>query len=436
MSLKPGDTKKLEQVEVQSGWESSTGNSVLEKVKDFIWNPGRMITHFGIYFCGLWLGIAYVLSTTLSFVFSPWTISPWRVCIGMLLAVGLMLPQDVRHKMSLLWKAQFRCEPGPQSLDPKYGVGSGLEYEEKTLIFVRHGQSKGNVLIENASYMYRKDKSVLTCWQILLQHFWAELKLLFTSDSQIIDPQLTSKGIKEAKALAEFIAKSQQNPPDWLAGGVAFACSYLRRAAATALISVCSLLEADPAGPPVVVVPDLAEVSWCPDTIPLAKPRCPPSPKWDDAKAEVALCRRLFAEHYKQPVPAKEAGRPQFEKYLPQFFSWTEPTVMLFSHSTHIQVFFQTFLPRPAGVKQGPGFANTFPKPDPNAGLGFRLQYERMPTGSAVLMKVRREKRAEGEHFYVEPSSVQMIFDPSGKYPCSLDLDACAPSSQPSKQER
>jgi len=244
-------------------------------------------------------------------------------------AIFLILSKDKVSKADLKRAAAAHAAAAPR----------GPPLKTVRIIFMRHGESVWNYVFNRGfqpSFLLR-----------LLATTLKELYLIPWEDSAYIDSPLSELGVQQCTALQRFLRKPCLDPraqKDYDAvtrgEGSLLVSSHLRRAAATALVSLSDRLAKS--REPVHLHSSCQEISRNFDTLSLTPSACAPkfgsdlaleiSPNFD------AACNR----------GNKSLSFGGYDRLL-DFAQWAadrpEPTIIITGHSLWFRSFFQVFLP-------------------------------------------------------------------------------------------
>lgn len=272
--------------------------------------------------------------------------------------------------------------------DIQFNEEDVVERKEKTLIFLRHGESTWNVT-------FNRSKNPIYFIPRLLFSGAHELYLLLTGtrDSWFYDAPLSHEGIEQSIQLSKVLAKLPEkdntnrilhiiNKTEGLDVEPSIVVSSnLRRSLSTAIISLDSRIKRTEES--FFVHHSLQEISRNPDTLSITPAKTQPLPSWIEHGYPLDIPKtyekHLHVEGNTGNKTATSTGKARLNEFNEWVFnSIDEEYVIVSGHSLWFRHYFREFLP--AAVNH-PGKT----KKIHNSGLiSLRVIYRRLKDGSLV----------------------------------------------------
>jgi len=219
--------------------------------------------------------------------------------------------------------------------------------ESKQIIFVRHGESKWNLVFNkgfNSSFPGR-----------LFNALAEEFSEITTLDSVFVDSPLSEEGCDQAKGLAKFIEGNTDEGIGAIVKGIGegdsvIVSSNLRRALSTTTIAFWDRLQRTQEK--ILILSSLQEITFNIDGVALAKAQGYPELAHEELHAvemtkETFVPERIYnALENDGDKPVNSVGISRIREFCAWCFERDEQTIIVGGHSLYFRFFFETFLPK------------------------------------------------------------------------------------------
>jgi len=263
----------------------------------------------------------------------------------------------------------------PNKLDDPASLSECQNVVKKTVIFIRHGESKWNEVFNKGKGVKRFFTAGFFI-RLFSAMFWETIDAV-SGDSVFLDSPLSQEGIDQAQSLADFIEKKEQDPDEkvekyrqiLMGEGESIVCtSNLRRAIATTTIGLWPRFRKG--GEQIHVLSTLQESSRNVDTMALSRPDSVPplSVTQTTLGNEFDTSKVYITSENKGNKPICQKGKTRMFEFCDWVFNSNGSSVVIAGgHSLWFRNFFKSFLPhasshpaKKAKIKNGGAVAFTF----------------------------------------------------------------------------
>lgn len=253
-------------------------------------------------------------------------------------------------------------KPSDPSIAMEPAIKEG-KVEQKTIIFIRHGESTWNETFNKGSH---RSLIVFIVGYIpnLIKAILYECYLVVTGkiDSWFYDSPLSHLGLGQANDLGNFLAKppteaATMKEKEMLAilrgdkGSPTskIVCSNLRRAISTVAAGFRDRLSRK-TSESIIIIPSLQEISRNPDTLSITPPQTLVTPSWIEKESTIADFQQIYAKQCDVSLhtgnkPINTNGLIRMKEFCKYAFEQEVDVLICGGHSIWFRSFFRTFLP-------------------------------------------------------------------------------------------
>jgi len=288
-----------------------------------------------------------------------------------------------------------------KTIDREISPSDVIEEKQKTLIFLRHGESTWNVT-------FNRSKNPIYFIPRLLHAGAYEVYLLLTGkrDSWFYDSPLCHEGIEQSKELANYLqtlpSVNQENlilhiinkteGVNDLADSV-IVSSNLRRSLSTAVITFGDRLKRTEES--IIVHHSMQEISRNPDTLSITPARLQPIASWIEHSTSLNIPKTYQNQLQVTGNTGNKSVNSTGKDRLNEFNEWVfksieQEYIIVSGHSLWFRHFFKEFLPANSNH-----IAKTN-KVSNNALISFKVTYRKLKSGEI--------------HCEIDPSSITPVY--------------------------
>ena len=286
----------------------------------------------------------------------------------------------------------------PEDPAPYFEKVTSNKIEQKTILFVRHGESTWNDTFNKgdrstAAFVLNFVPNLLKAIAYEL-YFWIAGQ---ADESWFYDAPLSDKGLNQAKGVrgylqskAEFLPPKEAKYHALLWKDSQLVSSNLRRAISTMMVGFQDRLKSSDEKDTVLILPALQEISFNPDALSITPAKGKVTPAWTDPLALRKLYSKVDTTMHTGNKAVTSNGLLRLEEFSKICFEdISKDTIVAAGHSLWFRSFFRTYLPH---------------------SLEHISKKKKLVNGGIVGFTFQRTKTEKGEWKYlVEAKSIEVL---------------------------